>query len=218
MEMNISGGAHTRLSPANLPCLSKRGVAALALIAAFGFSQAMAEPAPPYLALVRQTEGTAPRLAESDAYIRAAEGQAVQAAVRPNPVVGIESEDIGHRYAVNRPSQEQTTLSVSQPLEIGGQRSARIVAAGAGLDAARAQREQMRVEFAYDLALAYAAAELAGKRADLAAEALSRAQEDERAARALVNAGREADLRAVQANAATTAAQDRKSTRLNSSH
>jgi len=82
-----------------------------------------------------------------------------------------------------------------------------MAAAGAGVNAARAQREQIRADFAYDLALAYATAELAERRAGLATEALNRAQEDERAARALVNAGREADLRAVQANAATTAAQ-----------
>jgi cobalt-zinc-cadmium efflux system outer membrane protein len=166
----------------------------------------MAQPAPPYLALFHQAENAAPRLAESDANIRAAEGQTIQAAVRPNPIIGLESENLGRGYS-NGLSQEQTTLSVSEALEIGGQRSARIAAAGAGLNAARALREQTRADFAYDLALAYAAAELAEKRASLATEALNRAQEDERASRALVNAGREADLRAVQANAATTAAQ-----------
>ena len=167
----------------------------------------MAQPAPPYLALFRQAESAAPRLAESEANIRAAEGQTIQAAVRPNPNVSLEAENIAGSYPYNGLSRSQTTLSVSEALEIGGQRPARMAAAGAGLNAARAQREQTKADFAYDLALAYAAAELAEKRANLATEALNRAQEDERAARALVNAGREADLRAVQANAATTAAQ-----------
>jgi cobalt-zinc-cadmium efflux system outer membrane protein len=176
------------------------------VFAVAGLSTAEAEPAPPYLALFRQAEGTAPRLAESAANIGAAEGQTIQAAVRPNPILGLESENIGRGYA-NGLSTEQTTLSVSEALEIGGQRPARIAAAAAGLNAARAQSVQTRADFAYDLALAYVAAELAEKRLALATEALNRAQEDERAARALVDAGREADLRAVQANAATTAAQ-----------
>jgi cobalt-zinc-cadmium efflux system outer membrane protein len=168
---------------------------------------ANAEPAPPYLALFRQAEQSAPRLAESDANVRAAEGQTVQAALRPNPSIVLEAENIGRNSQRDGPSLAQNTLSVAEALEIGGKRPARIAAAGAGLDAARAQREQMRTDFAFDLAQAYMTAELAQKRLDLAMEALSRAQEDERVARALVSAGREADLRSVQANAATTAAQ-----------
>jgi cobalt-zinc-cadmium efflux system outer membrane protein len=170
-------------------------------------ASAMAQPAPSYLALFRQAESASPRLAEGEANIRAAEGQTVQAAVRPNPNISLEAENIAGSYPYNGLSRAQTTLSVSEALEIGGQRPARMAAAGAGVTAARAQREQIRADFAYDLALAYATAELAERRAGLATEALNRAQEDERAARALVNAGREADLRAVQANAATTAAQ-----------
>lgn len=197
MDTHRFAGAYARLA-----------IMVLALIvASAATAPAMAEPAPAYLTLLRQAESAAPRLAESEANIRAAEGQTVQAAVRPNPIIGLEAENIGRGYSNNGLSQEQTTLSVSEALEIGGQRTARMSAAGAGLNAARAQREQVRVDFAYDLALAYVTAELAGKRTDLAADAVASAQEDERAARALVNAGREADLRAVQANAATTAAQ-----------
>ena len=197
METHRFAGACARLA-----------IAALALVIAGAVvGPAMAQPAPPYLALFRQAESAAPRLVESDANIRAAEGQTIQAAVRPNPNLSLETEDIAGSGPYNGLSLSQTTLSVSEALEIGGQRTARIAAAGAGLNAARAQREQARADFAYDLALAYVTAELAGRRVDLATEALNRAQEDERAARALVNAGREADLRAVQANAATTAAQ-----------
>ncbi len=175
------------------------------VIAGARIAPTMAQPAPPYLTLFQQAESLAPRLAESDANIRAAEGQTIQAAVRPNPNVGLEIEDVGGSGSFSGLSRSQTTLSVSEALEIGGQRSARIAAAGAGLNAARVQREQARTDFAYDLALAYANAELAGKLFDLATEGLARAREDERAARALVDAGREADLRSVQANAAATA-------------
>ncbi len=225
METNISVGTHAcPHSAAHHGSRARRRVRAVArvmaechiiysaavfavLLATFGAIAAKAEPAPPYLALFRQAEIAAPRLAESDANVRAAEGGTVQAAVRPNPSVSLEAENIAGSYPYNGLSRSQNTLSLSEALEIGGKRPARIAAAGAGLNAARAQREQARVDFAYDLALAYVTAELAGRRLDLATEALTRAQEDERAARALVNAGREADLRAVQANAATTAAQ-----------
>lgn len=214
METNSSGCAYA------CPCLAvhtggrtkphPKSSAALLVVwlgLALTASPANAEPAPPYLTLFHQAELAAPRLAESDANVRVAEGQTVQAAVRPNPNVNLEAENIAGSYPYNGLSRAQNTLSLSEALEIGGKRPARIAAAGASLDAARALRERTRADFAYDLAQAYVTAELAGKRLDLATEALNRAQEDERAARALVNAGREADLRAVQANAATTAAQ-----------
>jgi cobalt-zinc-cadmium efflux system outer membrane protein len=176
-------------------------------VACAAFCAAYAEPAPPYSELVRRAELTAPRIAESEANIRAAEGGTIQAGVRPNPSIGLEAENIGRGTSDNGLSQEQTTLSLIQPFEIGGQRTARINAAGAALETARAERDRTRIELAYELAVAYVSAEEAGQRAELAAESLDRAQEDERAALALVNAGREADLRAVQANAARTAAE-----------
>jgi outer membrane protein, heavy metal efflux system len=209
MKTPMIGCAHARSCAAE----SKRSRvklpnAVLTLAMLFGsFSSANAEPAPPFIALLERAEGIAPRLAESDANVRAAEGDTLTAAVRPNPEVDLESENIAGSYPYNGLSRAQHTLSLNQALEIGGKRPARIAAAGAGLNAARIQRDQVRADFAFDLAQAYVNAELAVKRLDLAKEALDRAQEDERAARALVRAGREADLRGVQANAATTAAQ-----------
>lgn len=196
MNSHFSRGMPTRL---------RWMLGAAALSAAV--STAHAEPAPPYAELVRRAESTAPRFAESEANIRAAQGGTVQAAVRPNPSIGLEAENVGRGTSYNGLSQEQTTLSFVQPFEIGGQRTARINAAGAVLETARAERDRVRIEFAYELAVAYVTAEEAARRAELAAEALDRSQEDERAARALVSAGREADLRAVQANAARTSAE-----------
>jgi len=206
METLTSRGAHAHLlEQVRTPAL--QGASFLIAAALLSAQPAYAEPAPPFLMLFRQAETAAPRLAESEATVRAAEGGTIQAAVRPNPSVGLEAENIFGSSPYNGLSHSQTTLSFSQPFEIGGQRNARISAAGAGLEAARALREQTRADFAYDLALAYLTVELQTRRVDLAAEALNRAEEDERAARALVNSGREADLRAVQANAATTSAQ-----------
>ena len=163
--------------------------------------------APPYMALFQQAQGSAPRLAESQANIRAAEGLALQAGLRPNPSAGFEVENIGIKEKEGGFSEFQATLSIGQPIELGGKRAARIAAGQAGVDAATARNRQAIVDYGYDLALAYVAAEAVEARVALLEEALSAAQEDVRAARALVEAGREADLRAVQAEAASTTAQ-----------
>ncbi len=170
---------------------------------------ASAQPliAPPYAALFQQAQGIAPRLAESQANVRAAEGRALQAGVRPNPTAGLEFENIGASRDAAGFDALQVTLSVGQPIELGGKRSARVAAGQAGIDAATARNRQAVVDYGYELALAYAGAEAAQARVVLFEEALAAAQEDVRAARALVDAGREADLRAVQAEAAATTAQ-----------
>src|SRR5258706_8007700 len=89
---------------------------------------AKADPAPPFLQLFRQAEAAAPRLAESAANVRSAEGQAQQAAVRPNPSLGLEVENIGSSGRFSGLSNTQTTLSINQPIELGGKRGARIAA------------------------------------------------------------------------------------------
>ena len=166
----------------------------------------MAEPAPPFAVLLREAQGQAPRLAESAANLRAAKGLADQAGAAPNPVVGLQVEDIGRRDTAGI-SQRQSTLSVSQALELGGKRGTRLAAGRADVGVAEARDRAARSDFAYDLALTYATAEAAQKRVVLLTDDLGRAREDLRAARAFVEAGREADLRAVEAQAAATAAE-----------
>ena len=160
---------------------------------------ANAGTAPPYAALFQQAQTIAPRLAESQATIRAAEGRALQAGLRPNPSIGLEAENLGVKKDVGGYAEQQVTLSIGQPIELGGKRSARIAAGQAGIDAATARNRQIVVDYSYELAIVYAAAEAAQARVSILEEAAAAAQEDLRAARALVAAGREADLRAVQA-------------------
>jgi cobalt-zinc-cadmium efflux system outer membrane protein len=163
--------------------------------------------APSYAALLLQAQATAPRLAESRANVRAAEGRALQAGLLPNPSAGFEVENLGVKEQDVGYSEVQMTLSIAQPIELGGKRAARIAAGQAGISAATARDRQVMTDYGYELATVYAAAEAAQARVALFEEAVTAAQEDLRAARALVDAGREADLRAVQAEAAATAAQ-----------
>lgn len=154
---------------------------------------------------MRAAEGTAPRLLESEANVRAAQAQAEQAGARPNPTLDFLSENIGSRS--NGVAEQQNTLTLSQPLELGGKRGARVAAGGAEVSAAQARASQARADFAYDLALAYATAEAAQTRVAILTDDLGRAREDLRAARALVEAGKEAEVRAVLAEAAATGAE-----------
>jgi outer membrane protein, heavy metal efflux system len=163
--------------------------------------------APPFAGLFQQAQMMAPRLAESLANIRAAEGRALQAGLRPNPSASFEAENLGVKGGSGTLAEVQLTLALAQPIELGGKRAARVAAGQAGIEAATARNRQIVVDYGYDLALAYVAAEAAQARILLFEEAVAAAQEDLRAARALVDAGREADLRSVQAQAAATTAQ-----------
>jgi outer membrane protein, heavy metal efflux system len=191
---------------ARLACMAHGAGALLGMAAVPMASIAHAEPAPPFLQLVQQAQTVAPRLAESQASIRAAEGRALQAGLRPNPSAGFEVENLGVKENVGH-SEIQMTLSIGQPIELGGKRAARVAAGEAGVSAALARNGQIIFDYGYELAVAYAAAEAAQARVALLEEAAAAAQEDLRAARALVDAGREADLRAVQAEAASATAQ-----------
>lgn len=184
-----------------------RPVASLLFLASFGAAGvAVAEPAPPYAALLAQARGDAPRLAEAEAEVAQAQGLAYQAAARPNPVLSLDVENLGNVGNPNGLDPRQTTASIAQTLELGGKRSARVAAGRAGVVAAQARGELTRAEFAAQLAVAYAEAEAAAARFTQAEESLASAETDARAARELVDTGREAELRALQAAAERDAA------------
>lgn len=178
------------------------GLTALGLCA----GAAVAEPAPPFAELLRQAQPTAPRLAEARAEIARAEGLARQARALPNPTVGVEVENFSGSGPFRGMDMAETTASIAQTIELGGKRSARVAVARADLQAARARAARIQGEYAFDLAAAYAEAEASERRLQLATDQAALAQEDLRIATALVEAGREADLRRVQARAALQAA------------
>ena len=166
---------------------------------------AHAEPAPSYRELLRASVDNAPILLEQAASLRAARGDARQARAWANPAIGVEFENIAGTSANNSPSTPQSTFSVTQPLELA-QRGPRIAAGDAALRAAEAHGAQVRVDYAAQLALAYAGAEAMQQRLQLAEEDVARAREDMKAASALVEAGKEARLRVAQAQASLSAA------------
>jgi len=169
------------------------------------YGVAAAQTAPPLETLLK--EAAAPRLAVGEAETRAAEGRALQARARPNPMLELQVENIGGDGPYRDFQSAETTLSIGQALELGGKRGARIATAQAELDTARSRAGLSRVAYARDLVVAYAAAEAASERLSVAREASNLAEADARAARLLVDNGKEAELRALQARAAVSAAQ-----------
>lgn len=132
----------------------------------------------------------------------------MQAQARPNPTASIYIENFVGSDAYSALGG-QSTLQVDQALELGGKRTARIAAGRATLEAARATRSQARLVFAVELATNYALAEASERRIELARQALELATEDLRVARLLVETGKEAGLRSVQAEAEVSAARAR---------
>ena len=171
-----------------------------ALITISLVAPAFADPAPDYLTLLRQARA-APRLASGEAGVAAAEARARQARAWNNPTLSIEAENFGGRGELDGFDGAETTFSIGQTFELGGKREACMAAATQEAAAARFLYERNSGDFAAELAKAYAGAEAASKLRQLATEAVTLAEADSRTARALVDAGREAELRGVQAEA-----------------
>lgn len=164
-----------------------------------------AADAPPFADLLRQSLSLAPLMVAQAANVRAASADAAQSRAWLNPRIDTLIENIGAPSADGN-SQRQNTYMVSQPLEIGGKRDARIAAGDRSVTLARARERQIHVAYAAELAVVHATAEAMLARKALASENLRHANEELSAARALVLAGREATLRVTQAQASVSAA------------
>jgi cobalt-zinc-cadmium efflux system outer membrane protein len=129
---------------------------------------------------VRLALDAAPSGRADAAAIAAAEAARRQAAVRPNPTLDIESENIVGTGPYDAFRQAETTVTYSQTLERGGKRSARIGLADSEVRLAGARGRIARLDLAAEVQRAYAAAVVAGAEAGIAAERL-RTERDVRA-------------------------------------
>lgn len=166
---------------------------------------AWAQPAPAYDALIARLNETPPAL-EASALTEAAEARVRQARVRPNPVLSVDAENLLGSGPYSGYDNAETTVSLSRALDLWGRRRARIDAAQAEAGAVSAQGNLARLDASGRLALAYAEAETAQRRFVLAQEQLSLTEADARDANALVESGREAPLRGIQARTEAAAA------------
>ncbi|MBX3484417.1 TolC family protein [Phenylobacterium sp.] len=178
---------------------------ALAAIAAVLASPAWADPAPSFAELLARLDQT-PATLEAGALLDAAEARARQARVRPNPTLALDAENAFGSGPFSGYGNAETTLSITQNLELWGRRTARINAARADAGTASLRRDLAVVDAAGRLALVYADAEAAERRATLAEESLSLTLADARAALVLVEEGREPLLRGIQGESEAAAA------------
>lgn len=162
---------------------------------------ALAEPITLGSALERALANS-PRIAAAQARVAAAEGRARQAGVAPNPEVSLEVEDFAGNGPFRSFDSAQTTLALSQRLEVGGQRSARRAVAAGERDVAALSLLRERVDLRREVEVAFAELSAATDRATLARDNAVQAASLANTARILVEAGRDPPLRQLRAEAA----------------
>lgn len=161
---------------------------------------ALAEPVSLSGALARGQE-ISPRLARARAEVKAAEGRAVQAGIRPGPEVSVDVENFSGTGPYRTFRQTETTVALSQQFELGGKRRARKAVAAVELEYARLALRRAEADLAYDIVVAHAELRAAEERAGLARDVTARATELARVAETLVDVGRDPPLTRLRADA-----------------
>lgn len=133
----------------------------------------------------------APILRSAEAGRQAAQGDRVQAGLRPNPEFSFVGENFGGTGSYAGIRSLQTTYGLSQRVEFGGQRQARIGAANSSLVLTGLEVEAVRLDLIREVVRALAEAVAAGRVIDIARERVRLATEVVRATQARVDAGRE---------------------------
>lgn len=107
-----------------------------------------------------------PRIAAADRTIGMADGRREQAGALPNPAMGFEVDNFAPGAGSSVQGAE-TTLMLSQLIELGGKRDARVSAALGDYDSARWEREAARLELFSETAAGFVAALSAQQRIQL---------------------------------------------------
>jgi len=96
-----------------------------------------------------------PRLTAADRDLGMALGRQVQAGAIPNPELSFELDNSFGSGAYRGMRSAETTVQLSQLIELGGKRGARIAAGAAGYDAAHWERSAVRLEIVSETAVAF---------------------------------------------------------------
>jgi cobalt-zinc-cadmium efflux system outer membrane protein len=142
-----------------------------------------------------------PRVTQAKAQADAAEARARQAGVSPNPELSLEVENFAGSGAFQGLRSTETTLALSQRLELGGKRNARVAVASAERDFALLSYKAALADLDLDIRVAHAELRADEDRAVLARDNTASAEELSRTAKILVDAGRDPPLRQLRAEA-----------------
>ncbi|RAS33929.1 MULTISPECIES: TolC family protein [unclassified Pseudomonas] len=141
-----------------------------------------------------------PELAAAGRAIGIAEGERRQAGLLPNPELAWEMED-------TRRETSTSTVTLSQPLELGGKRGARIAVAGAGQAIAQLDLERQRNGLRADVVQAYHAALRAQTAVELAQQSQGLTERGLRVVQGRVSAGQSSPVEATRAQVQLAQAQ-----------
>jgi cobalt-zinc-cadmium efflux system outer membrane protein len=100
-----------------------------------------------------------PELSAARREVEAVQGARIQAGVFPNPTLNAQIEDL-------KRDTRTTTVLLSQPIEFGGKRGARIEAAERAIEVARAQLEARQADLRANVTAAFFAALIAQDRVE----------------------------------------------------
>lgn len=163
------------------------------------YALAEIEPAAPLTlrAALALAAGANPELSAARHEVRAVEGALLQAGLSPNPSLAMERVD-------TRRDTRETTLQLSQPLELGGKRAARVQAAERGRDSAAAELALKGAQVRADVIAAWFAVLAAQEQLRLAREAEELAQRAASATARRVVAGKVSPVEETRARVAAS--------------
>lgn len=183
---------------------------ALAAMAPIGASWAQVAPKQMTLAeaLERARSGS-PIVEIADAQVEAARGRQRQAGAGINPEASYTVENFSGSGVMRGMDNAESTIGLSQQIELGGKRQARRATAGKEADAVAVRSQISRADLDLAVRERFAEQSAAEERLELARAAVERATRLSGVAKTLVDAGREPPLRVLraQAQAAETQAQ-----------
>lgn len=155
--------------------------------------------------LARTLRGN-PELAAYDWEARAAEARILQAGLRPNPELSLDIENPTGSGPYRNGNQMENTLTLSQLIELGGKRPARIFEAQAGRVVLQWEYQVKRVEVLKTTTLRFIDLLAAQRRVELANESAKVAEEAVSATEQRVGVGKVSAVESVRAKVAVSTA------------
>jgi outer membrane protein, heavy metal efflux system len=143
-----------------------------------------------------------PVLAAFSWEVRAREAQMLQTGLLPNPEFSVLMEDVGGSGGFRGVQQTQTTITLSQLIELGGKRAARMQATSLTRDLAGWDYEVRRIETLTQVSQAFTETLAAQQRQRLAEELVNLAEEVARSVIEKVKAGKVSPIEETKANIA----------------
>ncbi len=169
-------------------------------------SPGSAEPVLTLAEALARAGASSPFQDAASAGVRAAEAQRRVAALRPNPSIVAETENVAGTGIYRGLRSSETTVGLALPLERGGKRGARIALAEAQIGRAGLQADIVRADLRLRVTQTYVVAIAAQRRVAIARDQFGIATEVLRAAKIRVQAGRASPLEEQRADVARIAA------------